>query len=173
METILDHEQFEGAKELAEIGKQIAEGRALLSTLESSKEEFLTTRERDLVQRIQMVVVGSQELIRQIGTNHDKLVEYRREVTAYVADLRYFVESVTAWKEAIDAQVKTSLETLDKKAQEVTALIEQERHESTRLESERGMMAAERKSMIEETQKFQSERGTLDRAWQELKKKQK
>ncbi len=173
MDIKLDYEQFEGAKELAQIGLKIAEGRATLSDLKAQEPAFIAERGRKVEERIKEVLVESRELIALIGTNHDALVEYRKEVTQYVADLRYFIESVKAWKEAADEEIKLENEKLDTKRTEIQALIAEENAQALQLKNDSGIIEKDREALRRESKKLESDRDLIKSGFAALKKAKK
>lgn len=172
MNQILDHEQFEGAQVLAEIGTKIAAGRALLIELESSKEEFLNGREVEALARVNEVLKQSRELIDEIGKNHSELVGYRTQVDGYFEDVRCLLQAVKNWKESFDTQNAAILKEINEKIKENNTIIEQIKGNRALLDGETQDIARRRKIIAEETIKMNDERGVLDRAWKELTVKQ-
>lgn len=99
----LEHEKFQGAKELSEIQVQISAGLATLQSLKADEETYLEERERKLVARLSDALVNSSDLIAQIGENHGALVKYRTEIKGYLDSILSFAQSVTKLKTLVDA----------------------------------------------------------------------
>lgn len=173
MNHVLPQEEFEGAKELAEIGRQIAEGRALLGGLESSKAEFVTKRGDEVAARIKQVLVESEGLITQIGKNHDGLVKYRREVTAYVADLRCFIQSVNEWVASVNETVNAKLTELGEKEETVRKLTEEEKKFEEANRKDHEDVVKDREELGKEIKKYRDDKARLKQGFIELKIKQK
>lgn len=169
--TNLDHEQFEGAKVLAEIGTKIATGRATLVELERSKDDFLAGREADAIARVSEVLAQSKELIAEIGNYHDELVGYSREVDAYLADLLYLIQSVERWKEAFDKENSEKLVEINTKIAENKVILDKIQQNRSLLEGESAGIVTKRKALREETRKINDEWATLGRAAKEINSK--
>lgn len=95
MET-LEHEKFQGVKELAEIGMKISASTAALAQLKAGEETYLTEREEKLVARLKAALVDSSDLIKEIGANHDALVGYKNDLTAFHDRILSLIQGVDA-----------------------------------------------------------------------------
>lgn len=166
--TTLDHEQFEGATVLAEIGAKIAAGRAALSDLETSKEDFLNVREADAVARVKQVLEQSQELIGEIGQYHSELVGYRNEVDGFLRDILYLVQRVGEWKREFDSDVSFQNREIDKKILQNTDILIEIKGQRALLAGETSGIKAKREALRLDTLKIKDEWATLGRAKEEL-----
>lgn len=169
--TILDHEDFEGATVLAEIGVKIATARAQLSTLESTKEEYLDGRAAEAAERIAEVLTQSAELIEEIGKNHKDLVGYRTAVDNYLDDVRYLIQVVKGWKEAFDKSCEAKLAEIVAKTKGNDAILTQIKGQRALLAGEELAIMGKRAVLKEETAKILDEWATLERASKEINKK--
>lgn len=109
----LDHEKFNSLKELSEIQAKIAEGRALLASLEEHKEDFLANRAKELALRINQALHDSREYIAEINQHNDELVKYRRQCDDYIESLRYFSEFVMGISNSLRGDVEVFHRFLD------------------------------------------------------------
>lgn len=91
----LEHEKFEGAKELAEIGVMLSQTQAALGLLQGEEVKYLAEREERVTNRIQKALADSAELITKIGENHTTLVAYRIQVTELHEFVMALLKSVT------------------------------------------------------------------------------
>lgn len=170
---LLDHEQFDGAVELAEINRKIAEGRALIADLHASKDTVLEEQERAIIERVQRVLTNSHDLLRRIGDNHDELVKYRRETEQYVSDLRYFVESVMGYKRDFDLYANEQHKKLDAREQEIEGQKSENQKLSENLKTQSGDLAKGRAQLSIDQRRVIDGWETLKRATEELKTKKK
>lgn len=169
----LEHEQFEGAKELAAIGLRIAEGRALIANLDAEREEYLDGREKEAVERIELVLAQSSELLKEIGANHDELVKYRRELDDYCASLRYFNERVSEGHQAFKEYFDRENAKLDEKLKEVAAQRAQAKKELSQISSDRALLKGQQAQLKDDQRLLDDRRATLERGFAELRAKKK
>ncbi len=121
---ILDHDSFEGAQVLAEIGANIARGRAELTALEEGKEAFLDERAAETTARIKAVLAQSHDLLEEISKNHSELVGFRDEVGRFADDARSLIQAIEGWKAAYDTEIAARRAQLDEQAaQNAAALV--------------------------------------------------
>lgn len=170
MET-LDHEKFEGVKELAAIQTEIANGRAILKQLEASKDEHLVEREKEAVDRIHAALASSVALLTQIGENHDELVKYRKEVDGFVDDLRYLLEAVRSIQAVYEEKNAAEKEDLKIAQQKIDLALKNIARQRVDIDEDKEKIRADREAIVKETIKLRDERDTLDRAWKELRHK--
>lgn len=174
MEVIsLDHERFEGAKELAAISTKIAEGRALIAALKTEKDFFLQERDDEMRERIELVLAESEDLIRKIGENHDDLVAYRRMVDAYIGDIRAFHDRVVAFSASSEEYFKEATKKLDAVLEAIREERKKNTQEKSLLDGAREGIEQERRELAERTRKVKDDEGRLARAWKELETKTK
>lgn len=169
--TFLPHEQFEGAKVLAEIGVKIAAGRAELATLEKDKEQFLEGRAQDAIERVNRVLEGSRQLIGEIGKYHDELVGYRREVEGFLADILYLIERVGVWKAEFDREITLKNREIDQKIVKNDEILAEIRQQRALLEGETEGIKVRREALRKDMVKIRDEWATLGRAKDEIKGK--
>ncbi len=169
--TLLDHEQFEGAKILAEIGAKIAAGRAALVELETSKEDFLTDREADAIARVGKVLEQSKELLDQCGNYHNELVSFRIQIGEFADDVRGLIQFVESWKSAFDRELAAKNADIDRKIIQNDALLTQIKQQRALLEGESEGIKGKRQSLAQDKLKINDEWQTLTRAAEEINRK--
>ena len=166
---MLDHEKFEGIKELAEITQGISKGRALLATLKEEEEAYIAERETRVVQRLQDALAASEDLIKQIGTNHSELVGYRSEVDSFVDTLGCLIQSVRDCVNVLH-QATDALEQRVADHEKAAATFKEESKQQVALiEGKRAGMAMERKKLNEDQLKVADDSGRLERAFARIK----
>ncbi len=157
----LDHEQFEGAKVLADIGTKIAAGRAALSALEKGKEDFLEDRAAEATQRVQEVLEQSKDIIAEIGKYHSELVGYSNQVDGFLTDVLYLIQSVERWKEAFDEQNAAKLAEINTQIAENKVILEQ-------IEQARALLAGEDQGIRIKRRNLNSKQAQVDDEWATL-----
>lgn len=168
---ILDHENFEGAQVLAEIGAKIAEGRAELANLESSKQEFLTDRASEATERIKRVLETSKELIGEIEKYHSELVGFRDQIGVLADDARELIQSIERWKKQFDETNAALLADIDKKLKENSEILLQIKANRALLEGEKEGIETKRAALRLDRIKINDEWAALERAANEINNK--
>lgn len=138
----LDHEKFEGLKELAVISQKISEGTAALIELKESEDTYLTEREAKLVGRLQTALVDSADLIKAIGRNHDALVGYRTELVGFHETILFLLQRVNNCNTNIDAAATALEEQVDGHEADVLKFREDTTRERVAIDSEHAELAA-------------------------------
>lgn len=170
MET-LDHEKFESIKELAAIQAKIAEGRAVLSDLESNKEAFLSKQSEELREKLKQTLIESREYIADIEKYHSELVEYRKQTDSFVQSLRYFSEFVVELSSSLGTEITDILNFVE----ETGGRIEEGRKEVNRglsqVKDEKASLKVKEELFQKEKAKLKDKEETLKRAIERLKTK--
>lgn len=170
MEIKLDHDQFESAKVLADIGAKISAGKAALAELELGKADFLDARAADATRRIDEVLAQSKEVLVEIGGYYSELVGYRNQVDNFLADVRYLIQSVEGWKKRFDAEIEAKSAEVDAKIVQNSALVAQVKAERATLAEESVNISKKRDLLGEEMVRVNDEWQTLTRASKEINK---
>lgn len=168
---ILDKEQFEGAKVLAEIGAKIAAGRAALTELESGKRDFLDGREAEAIARVGKVLANSKELLAEVSKYHSELVGYRIELEGFLEKVLYLVQSVETWKADFDREIGEKNKEIDQKLSQNEALIVEIKGQRALLAGETTAIKGKRAALEEDMVKIRDEWATLGRAAKEINSK--
>lgn len=171
MDISLDHEKFEGIKELAAISTKIAEGRAALSKLKDETEMVLTERDAEFRNRLEITLVESEDLIRSIGTNHDDLVAYRRDIESYSVQLTEFLDKVITFRTASESFLKEALVILDDRLAVIRQISAQNHKEKLALDGLREGNDQRQDRLRDGERKLKDGEEKLARAWAELKTK--
>lgn len=90
-------EEFEYQKTLAEIGQQIASGRAELENLAKFKDIRLADYEKELVLRFEKVLKQSQDVLLEA-------TQTQEELTGWSNELRSFTQELMSWKKKLDKE---------------------------------------------------------------------
>lgn len=169
----LDHEQFEGAKVLAEIGTKIAEGRAVLEQLKSSTDSYLKEREQETIERIKKVLESSATLLTEIGQYHSELEGYRNQVATFVVDIRYLLEGIGSFETLLNETTSAVRGDLDNREAKVGAALEQVRKGRALLAADARDLEAQKQQFGKDKKKLKDEWAALERAAAEIKNKKK
>ncbi len=167
----LDHEKFEAAKTLAEIGTKIAAGRAALTELESGKGDFLDKRAQETVAKVKEVLEHSKDLLAEFGGYHNELVGYRNELDAFLAEILYLLQSVERWKAEFDAEVGDKNRQIDRKIAQNKDILAEIKGQRALLAGETEGIKSKREHLRTEALKIKDEWETLGRTKEEIKQK--
>lgn len=85
---IVNHEQMESLKALADTNLKISEAKTLLRDLQESETEYLNEREKKALERIQKVLDESTKLVAKTRNNHEEIHKFCTEVSSYAGFLK-------------------------------------------------------------------------------------
>lgn len=165
----LDHEKFQGAKELATITTQISMGRALLISLKESEEQYLGEREIKAVQRVKDALTSSENLIKEIGANHDELVGYRTDLGVAHEGVRSLIQSVTDCVRELNEATEALNAQVDSHNANVKKFTEETKRERALIKGEREGLESEKAIIARDKKLIKDQRETLKRAFEELR----
>lgn len=159
----LDHEKFEGMKELAEISTQISAGTAALASLRENEEAYISERERDLIFRLEQSLVDSKDLITSIGTNHSALVGYRNEVVDFHKSILSLIQGVMECRNMVEKASDGLVIKIAQYESDIESLRNGVRQHRLGVESDRLQLAVERKQLVSDQRFVADLKGTLER----------
>lgn len=171
--TTLDHEQFEGAKVLAEIGTKIAEGRALLITLDASKETYLEEREKEALERVAKALESSKELLTEIGSNHSELEGFRTQVGEIVSEVRTLLEDIAKFREAFQKYISDERGALTEKQRKIDEALIEIRKGRSLLDAQQLDIQNQKREIGTSKKALRDEWAALERASAEIKSNKK
>lgn len=166
----LQHEQFEGMKELATISTQIAAGTAALAQLKASEETYMTEREARLVSRLQKTLADSIDLITAIGQNHEALVGYRNEVGDFLTKVLSLIQSLDDCIALVESAGSELDERITKHEEDVQNFRAESARTASELQAERTELSGWRDRLGEDERKLNDRRATLERTLNRIKK---
>lgn len=83
MEHTIDTQQMNSMKVLAETAMKISEAKGLLFKLQETETEYLDSREKKAMAKIQKLLVDSQDLLDKTKNNHEEIREYAKTVSSF------------------------------------------------------------------------------------------
>lgn len=167
----LDHEKFEGVKELAEISANISMATASLASLQANEREYMKERELRLTERLKKSLVDSSDLIKSIGDNHSALVGYKNELNSFYSTILSLIQDVSECRKSLEkatSEIEVKLAIRDK---EILEFKEASHRERTHIQGERTELAAKSAQLEIDRKIIEDQRGTLERAFARLKDK--
>jgi len=94
----LSKEQFNSVKELAETSVKISEAKTILLNLENTKDEYISKREQETIEKIQGIFDKSTESIKNIRQNNEEIHTLYTVVSTYK---QFLSEAYTDFKEML------------------------------------------------------------------------
>lgn len=123
-EITLPQEEFAAKALLADIGTQVSKGRAELALLQEQKTSFFHEQELELMQRLQLLLDNSQEMLKLVDYNHLTLQGYSNELTAFATELSTWHEKILATQEEFLAEKARYLSEFDAKMADLSTKTE-------------------------------------------------
>lgn len=94
----IPQEQFKYQETLADLGVQIAKGRATLSELKVNKEKYFKIREDETLVRLNELLKRSRDVLKEVDANQEELTTYKTLLTSFASEL-------LAHKSSLDIQL--------------------------------------------------------------------
>jgi len=172
MENItISQEEFEAKKVLAEIGQEIARGRAELEQLRDKKEDFFAKQEEELMQRVQLLLKNSQQSLKLVDKSHDELEKYARLVTDYANELKSWREKLEQDEKQFIETSKTTYDDIDKKLADITIKTNEIEKVMAIIEADKGQLIKQEDIIKNKQRHIASQQASLTNAFEELRKR--
>lgn len=166
---ILSKEQFNSVKELAETSVKISEMKTILLTLENTKDEYISKREKETIEKIQEIFDKSTDLIKNIRQNNEEIHTLYNVVSTYK---HFLSEAYTDFKEML-TEFNEKSELWDKKVEsqhkEFKEIEESIKKDKKYIEKDKKDIEKEQEKIRRDKIKIEDERQTLSRAIERLK----
>lgn len=168
-EHTVDKQTMDALKALSDINLKVSEARNILVQLQENETEYLVSREKKAVDRIQTTLDSSKELVEQINKNYDTIADFARSISegavflsdaqkAFRALTEAFTEKQCEWERDIKNQEET-----------ITALRNSLKVDAIRLDGDKKTVESANKKLQDDTRKLEDERGTIERTIKRLK----
>jgi predicted nucleic acid-binding Zn-ribbon protein len=122
MDIITNREQFAYQKTLADIGVQIAKGRAEISELAQKKQDYLEKQEAEALVKVQGILNASVEALGQAAKNQDLLVSWKNELESFAVELTSWNEKLTNQQQDFEAKSANIMANISVKTAELNKL---------------------------------------------------
>jgi hypothetical protein len=169
----LEQEQFNSLKQLSEIQIQISEGRVVLQELINKKEEYLKLQEKEVMERVDKVLIQSRQALQATTNNHDELSSYNRDLTAYAGELKGFSNVLSTLNEDLTERMNQSDKDMAKHYESVSEILKRVKVEKSAVEAERRVLNLERAEIRDGWRLLKDRQETLKKGFEELKAKAK
>jgi len=163
-------EHMDALKALAQANIDISAARETLAKLKAEETDYLTSREKLALKRIDVVLEESKELVAQIDKNYAVVADYAKDIHEggkFLGEVYAEFKELLAKKEEKDELVRKYLENEEKKVQNLRNAL---KLDLVAIESEKKQLIVNNETLEKDKIKLKDERGTLDRAIARLKK---
>ena len=162
-------QHMEALKALADINVKIGVARGVLTKLEETETEYLVSREKKAVDRIQKVLDDSGALVEQINKNYEAVESFAQAVGE---GSKILEDACVKFKELTDAFDKRSElweRDIANREETMLSLARALKVDGIKIQHQRENLDRMTVDINNKTRKMQDERGTLDRAIKRLK----
>lgn len=156
-------------KALADTNLKVSEARNSLNKLQEQETEYLVSREKKAMDRIQGAFDTSKDLLEQTNKNYELIEDFAKSVAGGATFLE---EATTAFQALVEAkETHYTLWEKDIKNQEETieSLMKGLKIKEKDIESGKSSLEARNKKLQEDIRKFNDEKGTVERKIKRLK----
>lgn len=168
-EHIVRKEHMESLKALSDVNIKISEAQNELFKLQESETEYLVTREKKAMDRIQKVVDDSQELIKEADKNHGQIKELLTGVSQFAEKLikaqidfhdllAEFEEQNVEWEKKIGKQ-----------QDDLAEINKQQKVVQVQIENDKKSLEVAKNKLQDDQRKLDSDRGTVERTIKRIK----
>lgn len=166
---LIDTKQMDAMKVLSEITLKISEAKNTLVSLQEQETEYLISREKKAMDRIQAAFDASKVLLEETNKNYESINEFATTVTEGAKFLSAAQEAFSALRTSFET--KQALWERDIKNQEetITGLRNLLKIDAVKIENDKKAIVSATKVLEVKTIKMNDERETLDRAIKRLK----
>lgn len=168
-ETEVTKQHMEALQALAKVNLLVSDTRSLLSKLQETETEYLVSREKKVIDRIQAVFDSSQALIEQTNKNYDLITDFAKSVEIGAKFLEKVVESFEKLTNSFEEKQKLWERDIKNQEETITGLAKGLKIESLVIEGNRKSLDERNLKLNEKETKMNDERATLDRAIIRLK----
>lgn len=169
MEHVVSKQEMQALQALADTTLRVSAAKASLIKLEETETEYLVSREKKAVDRIQAAFDASKGLVEETNKNYELIADFAtsvREGATFLAEayekFTAFCTEKTAFFEAWERDIKNQEET-------VNGLRKLLKVEKVVIESDKRGIETTKRALSEQSRKIEDDRGTLERAVKRLK----
>lgn len=133
----IPHEQFEYQKTLADIGVQIAKGRAELSELAQKKDAYLDKVQVEVDKRIEAVVKASEDALKQASSNQNLLSDWKKELDSFAVELAGWHEKLANQQQEFEVRGGSIMANLSQKSAALEKLSTEMKMQESKIKADR------------------------------------
>ncbi len=155
---------------LADTTIQISVAKATLEKLKGTESEYLTSREKEAIDRVGKVIENSQLLLNEASNNYDKVIELANIIKDCAAFVSQAYDSLTSNVSAFErAQVlwENDIKVQEDRIEETKRGL---RIQQTKIDNAWKSIDETKAGLLEQQKKLDSDRGALERSIKRLEK---
>ncbi len=168
-EQIVTKQHMEALKGLADTNLKISEARNLLNALQEQETEYLVSREKKAIVRLQGVLELSHNLVEETNKNYEIINDFSKSIMDGAKFLENANDSFRKLIEEKDKHYENWERDIKNQEETIIALRNGLKVELSTVQSEKNQIETVKLNLEKEKLKLDDERGTLDRAIQRLK----
>lgn len=164
-------QHMDALKALSDTNLKVSEARNTLTKLQETETEYLVSREKKAVEKVQKVLELSHNLVEETNKNYEYLESLARTIHDGGKFLSEAQEKFHALIEAKDEHYKLWERDIKNQEETIASLMKGLKIKETEIESGKKQIELGNRKVQEEVIRMKDERGTLDRAIIRLKDK--
>ncbi len=168
-ENTVSQKHMEALQALAKATMDISEANNTLRKIREEETEYLVSREKKALVRIQEVLDISHNLVEETNKNYESIQELAKTITEGAELLASATDSFFSLIETKDNKFKEWENAVKNQEETVVSLRNGLKVEATAIESAKSQVQKDKDELLKERRKLDDERGTLDRAIERLK----
>lgn len=169
MEHTLEKEKMDAVKAIADANLKISEARNTIFKLEETETEYLVAREKKALDRIQVVVEESQEVLETAKRNFDEVKALGNSVSEFSRSLLLLLEGFKGLVDGFEERNVLWEQQIGKQQDDLVELKKGLKSESVRIENDKKSLEQGRNVLREEETRIRVKWGEIDRAIIRLK----
>lgn len=169
MENIVSKEHMESLKALSDVNIKISEAQNTLFKLQEEETEYLITREKKAMDRIQKVVDDSKEMVKEADKNHGQVKELGVNISEFAQKLLRIQDNFKSLLVEFEERNVEWEKVIGKQQDDLEEIRKQQKVQNIQLINDKRAIEMAKKKLTEDQKKIESDRGTIQRAIIRLK----
>lgn len=169
MEQTVDTQHMAALKALSDLNLKVSEARNMLVKLQETETEYLVSREKKAVERIQVALDASHALVEETNKNYDLISDLTRSVAESCSFLDLAHESFTGLTAAFSKKQERWENDLKNTEETIGNIQKSLKIERNQLEGDKKTLEMTKKSLQQAQVKLDDERAMIDRQIKRLK----
>lgn len=165
-------QKYQATKELSEIQMNLATAKAEYKEMQDNLISFRKIRETETKKRIDDYIKSSSEALESIGENYRLIKDFKSQTLKTLEDTKTAHNFVNELFASLESFMDDIEKYFTQKVKQNNELVENIKQEYKNIAKEKEELAAISKKQKEMEKVLRDRRGTLERAWMELEKKQ-
>jgi len=170
---VLRREQFKAVSELSKVQMALSEAQVALTTLQGKEAEYLKDREDKVFARVSEVIKTLESTFQEINKEITSMSHFRSGLESLADSLLHTSNSLEENSKEVNKILEGKMVSIEDKMSVIKAESLSMKIERSRLEGLLKEISIKKSSLVDQERLLKDRRDTLERAWTELKTKQK